>query len=355
MSSAQRKEPRFRVNVPVIVSLGKKTVTIETEDISYRGLYVPLEPDDLPPLRKLIRVELQLHGGTDTFATHAMVVRHGDDYGKIGIGLEFFGRTESADWDRFVRESQATTASAAPPQVQPAPFNPPPGFPQTPPPPFVAQPSPMPIPPFNPGPPAFPPGPPAPPPPPPPISPQPPAPPPQPAHFSPPYPHFAPPPQAPVIHGLGQSSPPDAFNQPTQRQSAPPPPFPPQPPPLPTAASGSAPPPGAERRRHARSPMPIEIRVRTTRSIHVAHGIDASLGGISLCGADLALNIGEQIILNLAQPGTPLSFRVEAMVRRTLPAPHPGTFGYGLEFTQLDEVRQTLLSDFFETAKKAFG
>ena len=368
MSSAQRKEPRFRIHVPVIVSLGKKTVTIDSEDISYRGLYVPLELDDIPPIRKLIRVEIQLPAGAGTFATHAMVVRHGDDYGKVGIGLEFFGRTESAEWDRFVRESQSADASGGQQpqqQQQPPPFqgfqpspsvppfqaarpaSMPPPLPQalpTSPPPFSPQ---APPPPPAPPPQAFAPQAPSPPqaPPPPPQAPQPPPPP--VAHFAPPYPHFAPPPQpSPIIHGLGDSSPPKAEAFPSPARTAPP---------IPAAATPEPGATGAERRRHARFSMPIEIRVRTARSIHIAHGIDASLGGISLCGADLALTIGDQVILNLAQPGTPLSFRLEAVVRRTLPAPHPGTFGYGLEFIKVDDERHTLLTDFFDTARNTLG
>jgi hypothetical protein len=281
-SPKNRKEPRLRVQVPVSLSIGKKTLHASTEDVSYHGLYVAID-DDLPPLRQLVKVEIQLRGGAETFTPHATVVRHGDDYGKKGVGLELFGRTESQAWDAFVREAQQSPVA--------------PSYPSAPPP----------LPPVQPG---------------------------VPAGFGPP-PMPAPPylPQAqaaPIIHGLSDKPPPMA------------------PPVAPPYA-------GANRRRHARFSLPIEIRVRTSRSIHTAVGIDASLGGLSLCAADLALSIGETIVLNLAQPGTPLSFRVEAIVRRTLPAPHPGTFGYGVEFSGLDDARQTVLQDFFDTAVSTLG
>ncbi len=89
--------------------------------------------------------------------------------------------------------------------------------------------------------------------------------------------------------------------------------------------------------------------------MHVAHGLDVSLGGVSLCGADLALNIGESIILNIAQPGTNFTFRVDAVVRRTLPSPHPGTFGFGLEFNNLDPARYAMLSQFLDAAAATLG
>jgi c-di-GMP-binding flagellar brake protein YcgR len=119
-------------------------------------------------------------------------------------------------------------------------------------------------------------------------------------------------------------------------------------------ASPSAPPPGGvERRRHPRVPLPVDIRIRTTRSMHAATGIDVSLGGVSLCAPDLALNIGDQVILNIAQPGTNFTFRLDAVVRRTLPSPHPGTFAFGFEFLPLDGTRQTLLAEFLEAAAAA--
>lgn len=87
--------------------------------------------------------------------------------------------------------------------------------------------------------------------------------------------------------------------------------------------------------------------------MHVAHSIDVSLGGVSLAGTDLALSIGEQVILNLLKPGTILSFRLDAVVRRTLPSPFPGTFAFGFEFLPMDPTRLALFSEFLETAVPA--
>lgn len=84
--------------------------------------------------------------------------------------------------------------------------------------------------------------------------------------------------------------------------------------------------------------------------MHVAHTIDVSLGGASAAGADLSLSVGEQIIVNLLKPGTILSFRVDAVVRRTLPSPYPGTFAFGFEFLPMEPNRQALFNEFLETA-----
>ena len=105
-----------------------------------------------------------------------------------------------------------------------------------------------------------------------------------------------------------------------------------------------------ERRRYQRFSFPVDIRVRTSRSMHATRGLDVSLGGVSMCGPDLALNVGEQVILNLSQPGTNFTFRLDAVVRRTLPSPHPGTFAYGCEFLALDPTRFALLVEFLESA-----
>lgn len=89
--------------------------------------------------------------------------------------------------------------------------------------------------------------------------------------------------------------------------------------------------------------------------MHVAWGIDGSNGGVSLCGQDLALHIGEHVVLNLSQPGTPFSFRVEASVRRTVPSPQPGTYAFGLEFMLQDESRATALYEFIATARETIA
>jgi len=89
--------------------------------------------------------------------------------------------------------------------------------------------------------------------------------------------------------------------------------------------------------------------------MHATIGIDISLGGVSLAGAGLALSVGDNVILNIAQPGTNFTFRVDAVVRRTLPSPHQGTFGFGLEFTGLDQTRYEMLAQFLDAAAAALA
>jgi hypothetical protein len=157
-----------------------------------------------------------------------------------------------------------------------------------------------------------------------------------------------PPPPEPNI--TVQPSAPPAASSPFVVQAPAPPPPPGGVPEQGAPQATDNPPQGSERRRFPRFAMPVDIRVRTTRAMHVAHGIDISLGGVSLAGANLALSVGDNVILNIAQPGTNFTFRVDAIVRRTLPSPHPGTFGFGLEFAGLDQSRYEMLAQFLDAA-----
>jgi hypothetical protein len=92
---------------------------------------------------------------------------------------------------------------------------------------------------------------------------------------------------------------------------------------------------GVERRRYPRFPFGAPIAVHGSGQPVHATGIDASLGGVSLCAERLVLKIGETVRLALATRDGQSRFDLEATVRRTLPSPHPGTFAFGLELTAL--------------------
>ncbi|MBX3185660.1 MAG: PilZ domain-containing protein [Labilithrix sp.] len=98
-----RREARVAVRVPVVMYRGKKLVSVETSDVSFKGLFVLTT--DPPPLRSLVRLQVALLDRS--FEVHAMavhVVVAGEER-EAGVGLQFWGLSGSdrAAWDAFVR------------------------------------------------------------------------------------------------------------------------------------------------------------------------------------------------------------------------------------------------------------
>lgn len=93
-----RREARFDVKMPVEVYRGRNTHSLETSDVSFKGLFV--KTNDPPPIRSLVRLRVTLPGRA--FEAHAMVVHVVEG---IGVGLQFWGLSGSdrAAWDDFVR------------------------------------------------------------------------------------------------------------------------------------------------------------------------------------------------------------------------------------------------------------
>lgn len=64
---------------------------------------------------------------------------------------------------------------------------------------------------------------------------------------------------------------------------------------------------------------------------------------------DVQATIGEQVIVNLIQPGTSFSFRRDGTIRRTT-ALEGGWTHLGVEFTALEPMREVLFADFMNVA-----
>jgi hypothetical protein len=99
-----RREARVDVRVPVVLVRGKSSVTLETTDVSFKGLFVRTE--DPPALRSLVRLRVALHDRE--FEAHAMVVHRTVGVSidrEPGIGLQFWGLAgpDRNAWDEFVR------------------------------------------------------------------------------------------------------------------------------------------------------------------------------------------------------------------------------------------------------------
>jgi hypothetical protein len=103
-----------------------------------------------------------------------------------------------------------------------------------------------------------------------------------------------------------------------------------------------------DRRVHRRFAAALELRVRTSHSIHVAESVDMSEGGIRVTGADLQLAAGEQIIVNVVHPESRASFRLDGVVRHRSEGASP--IVAGVQFLPLDEIRAAALLEFIMTA-----
>lgn len=97
-----RREARFDVRMPVEIFRGKIAHSLETSDVSFKGLFV--KTNNPPPLRSLVRLRVNLPGRS--FEAHAMVVHVVAESGQQnGMGLQFWGLSGSdrGAWDDFVR------------------------------------------------------------------------------------------------------------------------------------------------------------------------------------------------------------------------------------------------------------
>lgn len=106
---------------------------------------------------------------------------------------------------------------------------------------------------------------------------------------------------------------------------------------------------GVERRRYPRFPFGAPITVQGSGPAVHATGIDASLGGVSLCAERLALKIGERVNLSLASREGQGRLELDAVVRRTLPSPHPGTFAFGLELSAVSGEKLSILARLYRS------
>lgn len=98
-----RREARVDVRVPVMIFRGKTALSLETSDVSFKGLFVRTK--EPPPLRSLVKLKVALFDRE--FEAHAMavhVVSDGEDR-VPGVGLQFWGLAgpDRTAWDDFVR------------------------------------------------------------------------------------------------------------------------------------------------------------------------------------------------------------------------------------------------------------
>ncbi|HET8725676.1 MAG TPA: PilZ domain-containing protein [Anaeromyxobacteraceae bacterium] len=123
----QRRDRRFRYQMPVTWVRGGREVPLLSGDVSFRGLF--LRTDDPPPLRQLVQLRLRLPPGNEELAVHAMAVfavAPGAGDGAPGVGVQLYALGDEARqrWERFVRWVAATHPESAAARVRPDPAAP---------------------------------------------------------------------------------------------------------------------------------------------------------------------------------------------------------------------------------------
>ena len=102
-----RREARVDARIRVTVVRGRRMISLETSDVSFKGLF--LQTHDPPPLRSLMRLRVELP--EREIEAHAMAVHiegsdDPDDGRTAGVGVQFWGLAgpDRTAWDDFVRE-----------------------------------------------------------------------------------------------------------------------------------------------------------------------------------------------------------------------------------------------------------
>lgn len=112
-----RREPRYRLRIPVILRLGREATELMTEDVSFSGMFV--RTDAPPPERGLIKIDIPVPGEVAPLPLTAMVVHRIEptpSNGRIpGAGLQLYGvGSDIRDkWARYILSLRDQDANAA--------------------------------------------------------------------------------------------------------------------------------------------------------------------------------------------------------------------------------------------------
>lgn len=105
MSRNRRREPRYAIRFPARLRWKSREYVSMVEDVSNRGMCV--RTDATPPLRLLVRVDIELPDNQHALTMHAMVAHTTAQEGcpQPAIGLELYGvaAQERAAWEAFVK------------------------------------------------------------------------------------------------------------------------------------------------------------------------------------------------------------------------------------------------------------
>lgn len=114
--STRRRDARYQARFPAQLTFGKRRLSLRTEDISFRGVF--LRSDTPPPLRQLVKVRLVVPFAGIALEMHGMtvhVVEYDNAEGRCpGIGVSFYGmdRDTREGWEATVRHVALTAPLA---------------------------------------------------------------------------------------------------------------------------------------------------------------------------------------------------------------------------------------------------
>jgi hypothetical protein len=107
MSAQRRRDVRYAIQFPAQLTIGKRTLSLLTGDVSYGGVF--LRTDAPPPLQQLVGVQLVLPIGDRALGVHGMTVRvvrpeNPSGYNP-GIGVQFYALDQATrdSWESFIR------------------------------------------------------------------------------------------------------------------------------------------------------------------------------------------------------------------------------------------------------------
>ncbi|HVH40742.1 MAG TPA: PilZ domain-containing protein [Labilithrix sp.] len=114
VSENLRREARIDARIKVSVVRGRRVVSLETSDVSFKGLF--LRTSEPPPVRSLMRLRVSLP--LREIEAHAMAIHVTSDEidGRSpGVGVQFWGLAgpDRIAWDDFVRDLIQTKRAAA--------------------------------------------------------------------------------------------------------------------------------------------------------------------------------------------------------------------------------------------------
>jgi len=128
MRGQRRRDVRYAIRFPAQLTIGKRTQTLTTADVSFGGVF--LRTDTPPSLQQLVSVDLVLPIGDRALSAHGMtvrVVRPDDPSGyDAGIGVQFYALDQATRdaWDAFIHHVE----ERFPPSADQAPLKLPRGF-----------------------------------------------------------------------------------------------------------------------------------------------------------------------------------------------------------------------------------
>ncbi len=119
MRIERRRDRRYPYRVRLVLSAGRQEIVAQTEDVSFKGIFVRTER---PPLeRQLVRLRFTLPPEGDELAVMGMVARRLPEKKGLppGAGIQFYGLAQEhrERWSRFIRFVAGGAAAAAVPAV----------------------------------------------------------------------------------------------------------------------------------------------------------------------------------------------------------------------------------------------